>query len=207
MTGVRAVLASVLFGLSAAAGAACGPFHDVEDGSLFCSSIEWISSREITIGCGANAYCPKAYTTREQVAAMLRRYGAAMTPRILRTEAYAWPQSPWNGTVTVCATRPNESRAFWRIVKVMASLSLEPLEQLSAQWFLEASWDNGATWDVINFYEPLFAVNVNGKPLVSTYATTLLLPSDTQVWFRTRVVTPVPVHGFCRIIDETSPGW
>lgn len=81
--------------LSAAAppalGAPCAGFVDVDDTnpnqSGFCSSIEWIRNRGVTVGCTATEYCPDANVTRMQMAAFMRRLGDTLTPTILTNNA------------------------------------------------------------------------------------------------------------------------
>ena len=51
-------------------------FTDVPDSSTYHDDIDAIRDAGITTGCGLNLYCPKAYVTREQMAAFMNRLGA-----------------------------------------------------------------------------------------------------------------------------------
>ena len=53
----------------------CAPFTDVPATSSFCTSIQWMYNRSITLGCATGAYCPLQLVTREQMAAFMFRLG------------------------------------------------------------------------------------------------------------------------------------
>lgn len=75
-----------LLALAAAPASAqnCAGFTDVSAASGFCSSVEWVKNRGITLGCGAGTtYCPNDNVTRLTMAAFLRRLGDTLTPAIL----------------------------------------------------------------------------------------------------------------------------
>ena len=65
----RGAAASERFGL---AWAKTAPFWDIE-ASPFYSDIVWIAGRQITLGCGGGAFCPRAPVNREQMASFLVR--------------------------------------------------------------------------------------------------------------------------------------
>jgi hypothetical protein len=70
----------------AAFAAPCVGFTDVEDTSLFCPNVEWLKNRSITLGCGANQYCPTEAVSRLAMAAFMNRLGTALTPVQLRRD-------------------------------------------------------------------------------------------------------------------------
>ena len=51
-------------------------FTDVPPTNTFYNDIEAVKAAGVTSGCTATTYCPKAYVTREQMAAFLNRLGA-----------------------------------------------------------------------------------------------------------------------------------
>ncbi len=53
----------------------CTPFTDVAAGDGFCSSIQWMHNRGITLGCTASQYCPADPVRRDQMAAFMFRLG------------------------------------------------------------------------------------------------------------------------------------
>ncbi|MCL4763364.1 MAG: tail fiber domain-containing protein [Burkholderiales bacterium] len=77
----RVLLAVVAFavGLSAVPGRAqiCTPFTDVAASDPFCTSIQWMFNRGVTLGCHAPgqavAYCPGQFVRRDQMAAFMNR--------------------------------------------------------------------------------------------------------------------------------------
>lgn len=62
---------------------ACAGFNDVDAASPFCSSVQWMSNREITSGCAPGAYCPDSAVSRLAMAAFMFREGRALTPEDL----------------------------------------------------------------------------------------------------------------------------
>ncbi|HVF65543.1 MAG TPA: tail fiber domain-containing protein, partial [Casimicrobiaceae bacterium] len=51
----------------------CTPFTDVAASNIFCSNIQWMFNRGVTLGCGPNLFCPSDLMPREQMAAFLNR--------------------------------------------------------------------------------------------------------------------------------------
>jgi len=73
----RAVLAAAVLAASPAALAApCAGFTDVDDSSPFCVNVEWMKSRNITLGCTSTTlYCPNDPVTRLSMAVFMYRLG------------------------------------------------------------------------------------------------------------------------------------
>jgi hypothetical protein len=53
----------------------CTPFNDVLAADSFCSSIQWMYNRGISLGCTASQYCPSNFVRRDQMAAFMFRLG------------------------------------------------------------------------------------------------------------------------------------
>ena len=53
----------------------CTPFTDVAASSSFCTNIQWMFGRGITLGCTATTYCPTQFVRRDQMAAFMNRLG------------------------------------------------------------------------------------------------------------------------------------
>jgi hypothetical protein len=51
-------------------------FTDVPNSNLYHADIDALVDSGVTTGCGGGRYCPKAYVTREQMAAFMNRLGA-----------------------------------------------------------------------------------------------------------------------------------
>ena len=78
---IRGIIAAALSLCPAIASAApCAGFTDVDDGSPFCASVQWLRNQGITQGCTPTAFCPDAAVSRVQVAAFLRRLANATAP-------------------------------------------------------------------------------------------------------------------------------
>jgi hypothetical protein len=69
--------AAALLALSAldATAQICTPFTDVAADDPFCTNIQWMFNRGITLGCTTTAYCPAGLVRRDQMAAFMNRFG------------------------------------------------------------------------------------------------------------------------------------
>ncbi len=75
-----AFIRSLAFGVALTAAAPvqaqiCAPFTDVAAADGFCSSIQWMHNRGITVGCAPDQYCPADNVRRDQMAAFMFRLG------------------------------------------------------------------------------------------------------------------------------------
>jgi trimeric autotransporter adhesin len=69
------LFAACVLGSGPASADACAGFLDVEDADPFCTHVEWIRNRGITLGCTTDQYCPHSAVTRMQMAAFMHRLG------------------------------------------------------------------------------------------------------------------------------------
>ncbi|GIK87139.1 MAG: hypothetical protein BroJett026_26200 [Betaproteobacteria bacterium] len=90
--------ASLSFASPGAMAAPCAGFNDVDDSDQitgpFCTSVQWIRNRGVTVGCTPTLYCPNDPVTRLQMAAFMQRLGNVLTPVLLQvnqTKAVAGP--------------------------------------------------------------------------------------------------------------------
>ncbi len=103
-SGIASRLAALVFalaGVSSAAAVPCASFTDVENSSPFCSSVEWVHNRGVTLGCTATQYCPGEAVTRLQMAAFLRRLGNALRPAFVDAQQYV-SNIPGDGSDILC---------------------------------------------------------------------------------------------------------
>ena len=98
---IRGIIAAALSLCPAIASAApCAGFTDVDDGSPFCASVQWLRNQGITQGCTPTAFCPDAAVSRVQVAAFhasrmpLRPDCTVATARFSATMCSASVRSP-----------------------------------------------------------------------------------------------------------------
>jgi hypothetical protein len=96
-----AVAAFVLTALSSTVHAQiCAPFTDVLASSGFCTNIQWLFNRGVTLGCTATQYCPANFVRRDQMAAFLNRLADRLFPLSCATGQVL----KWNGTAWMCAS-------------------------------------------------------------------------------------------------------
>lgn len=77
----------------------CVPFTDVPASHPFCSNMQWMYSRSITLGCTGTTYCPNDPVTRAQMAAFMNRLADSVFPLTCASGQVM----KWNGTAWACA--------------------------------------------------------------------------------------------------------
>jgi hypothetical protein len=87
-----AALAALCAAAPQAWAAACtgaSGFDDVQSSNQFCTNIQWIKNRGITLGCnpGGTEYCPTQAVNREQMAAFMNRLADVVIPSVLTNTA------------------------------------------------------------------------------------------------------------------------
>jgi hypothetical protein len=126
--------------------AACAPFDDVAASHPFCGSVQWLFNRAVTLGCLPGSYCPDASVTRLQMAAFMRRTGAALES----DDAYVWHDLTINfgGGPVVCWHQSTKQNAdFPRRARLRASINAfapSTSTNVTAQYVY--STDGGVSW-------------------------------------------------------------
>jgi hypothetical protein len=85
-TAILCLLTLVGIAPSVVRGQDCAGFTDITVFSPFCTNVQWMKNREITVGCTATTYCPNDAVNRLQMAAFMNRVGNVLTPRVLSVE-------------------------------------------------------------------------------------------------------------------------
>jgi hypothetical protein len=151
-------------GAAPALAAPCAGFTDVDDANPnhtpFCSSVEWIKNRGVTLGCTTTTYCPDNPVTRLQMAAFMRRLGDALSPAVTSFEDApgAIDLEAAANTRRVCIT-PNidpppvapalPGKPYPRRAVIHTTFSGQTNGALNYATDLLFSTDDGASWDFI----------------------------------------------------------
>jgi hypothetical protein len=81
----------------------CAPFTDVLASSGFCTNIQWLYNRGVTLGCHAQGqparYCPADLVRRDQMAAFMNRFADDLFP----LDCAAGQVMKWDGLAWNCA--------------------------------------------------------------------------------------------------------
>ena len=150
---VMAAITALGFRAGSTAAAPCAGFVDVDDAETYCSAVEWIKNRGITIGCGTEVYCPADGVIRAHMALFLKRLGEALTPVVLHKEYLV-------GTTTVpaagqiyCSTEDFTPLGFPRTARFIGTAWGVP--NAGPAW-LQGWWkystDGGTTWNFVGNY-------------------------------------------------------
>jgi hypothetical protein len=124
LAGILGIL--LLLSGSASHAAPCAGFTDVEDTDPFCSSVDWLKNRSVTLGCtSATLYCPVAAVSRLAMAAFMNRLGVALTPQIPYQEASGPSLDLDSPPATVCATAAQAIADFPRFAGAGAVFSAQ----------------------------------------------------------------------------------
>jgi hypothetical protein len=179
------LFAAMTFLSSSAFGASCGGFTDVDD-SLYpgdlCSGTDWMKNRKVTLGCGANLYCPDLNVSRIQMAAFMKRLGEALTSKKLFVDLNPGPVTIQNDAYQfVCLsaphTPPHEQSAnvhglAWGVVNAPVTWSADI-------WY---SVDGAASFHWATDFIPAFAAPSAGMTSGSTFARVDLNPGQTYIF-------------------------
>ena len=87
--------------------APCAGFTDVNSTSSFCTNVNWLKNRAITLGCtSATLFCPADEVPRLQMAAFLNRLGNALAPVQWQASASGSNDLNLDAGETICALPP-----------------------------------------------------------------------------------------------------
>ena len=134
-----------------AAAAPCSGFSDVDDTANYCSSVDWLKNRSVTLGCFAGMYCPNDFVTRASMALFMKRLGDALTPVVLHKEYFVGTSTvvPAAGQV-YCSTDDYTVNGFPRTARFIGTAWGVPNGGPSwLQGWWKYSTDGGATWNYI----------------------------------------------------------
>jgi hypothetical protein len=159
-----AVLAFALSSPMAAQAQSCGGFSDVFPTDFFCTSVEWIKNRGVTLGCAAGLYCPNDFVPRSQMSAFMERLGKSLTPTVLSVSEAA--DGTYDPPARYCITAPLTITGYPRQATANATLYnfASPVNKVV---FGQPAYstDGGTTW--LAFPGPVNGQSSGGQ----TYAT------------------------------------
>jgi len=188
--GMRAPIARfALIGLLAldaapAVAAPCAGFTDVQDTDLFCTAVEWIRNRGVTIGCtSTSVYCPAASVTRASMALFLNRLGTALTPRLEYVETALGVVDP-DVEAALCATPQIASAAYPRQALVSVAFAGQSTGDLGYATRPMVSTDNGTSWTALTAPASDIRESVSGAAWTNSAASGLYaIPASQTVRF------------------------
>ena len=133
----------------------CAGFTDVDTANPFCSNVEWVRNRSVTLGCtSATAYCPDDAVSRLSMAAFLNRLGTALTPTLLRVDT-APGAIDVDANAIVCQTDDFAVTGYPRRALVDLAFAGRASSAVSLAADIVQSADGGATWTSLNFLPSL----------------------------------------------------
>lgn len=149
-----ATIAAVSAFAPASRAQSCVGFTDVAVGDSFCSSVEWIKNRDVTLGCspalGFPEYCPFDNVTRAQMALFMHRLGKALTPVVLHREQSQNNVTVGPGEQVICETADFTVAAgsFPRLARFNGTVFAHPTSPAAwLQGWWKYSTDAGTTWN------------------------------------------------------------
>lgn len=164
---VRNALALAL-GMSAvpALAAPCAGFTDVQDTDTFCTAVEWLKNRSITLGCTSpTLYCPGDAVSRASMALFLNRLGTALTPQLTFVEAALAAVNP-DVSPTFCSTASIASTPYPRQAIVSIAFGGQSAGDLGFSARPMVSIDSGVSWS------PLVSVAVRESVVGAAWTNT-----------------------------------
>lgn len=133
--------------------APCAGFTDVDTTSSFCSNVEWVKNRGVTLGCTSTTlYCPTDPVTRLAMAAFLNRLGTALTPVFLTGVSDLPSTTNVTGAgVVACQSADYPVTGFPRTAVIDAWNNVHsPDAGIDVQGMLAVSTNGGTTWTTLN---------------------------------------------------------
>jgi len=167
----------------------CSGFMDVDLGSAFCPSIEWLRNRAITTGCTATQYCPTDPVNRLQMAAFMNRLGNALEP-VFRHQSQTTAQAAVNANGIVCQTDTYAIAGFPRVASLSSvAFYHQAAGSVKVSTRLVYSLNAGASW--VNFGAmATSAANVGGSTAAqSPAAAPVFVPPGKSVLFGIQTTT------------------
>jgi hypothetical protein len=133
-----------------ATAAPCAGFSDVQDTSAFCTNVEWLKNRAITLGCNSGTtYCPSNPVSRLTMAAFMNRLGNALTPIHLPVDTVSGTVDPDVGTV-LCQTQDFAVEDFPRRAYADLSFNARATADVGFAADLVMTSNGGASWTNLN---------------------------------------------------------
>ena len=168
--------------------APCAGFTDVKDTDLFCTAVEWIRNRGVTLGCTSTSmYCPADTVTRASMALFLNRLGSTLTPRLEFVETALGAVDPDIDTA-LCATTQIPSAAYPRQALVSVAFAGQSTGDLGYATRPLVSTDNGASWSPLTAPASDIRESVSGAAWTNSAASgTYAIPALQAVRFALRV--------------------
>ncbi|MFO1310504.1 MAG: hypothetical protein U1F41_00400 [Burkholderiales bacterium] len=148
---IVAGIAALGFRAEPATAAPCAGFADVDEAALYCSAVEWLKNREVTLGCDIGLYCPAAPVNRASMALFMKRLGDALTPVVLHKEFIVTTTTvvPAAGQI-YCSTDDYKPLGFPRTARFVATAWGVPNGGPSwLQGWWKYSTDGGTTWNYV----------------------------------------------------------
>jgi hypothetical protein len=145
-----ALLLAFLALLPAAAPAQnCAGFTDITVFSPFCTNVQWMKNRAVTLGCGdGTTYCPDESVNRLQMAAFMNRVGNLLEPRVYYIAGTSGVGIPTDlaDPSFVCQTPDIPEVAYNREVHADGAFSFTSNGPGLLALIVFASFDSGVTW-------------------------------------------------------------
>lgn len=143
-------LVLLLAGGRAHAAACAGPssFTDIAGADVFCTNVEWMRNRGITVGCTATEYCPTSPVTRGAMALFMNRLAAVLAPVTVYTSAVVPGALDLASAAYVCQTADTPTGAYPRVAHAIALANYYlPSAGIDVRTRAVYSLDGGASWN------------------------------------------------------------
>ena len=126
--------------------ASCGGFSDVTGVDIYCNSVEWLRNRGVTLGCGANTYCPGDLVSRGSMALFMQRLGDTISPTWYSDGVMSTGLLTIDGGASTCATPDFPAVNYPRSAMVTWSFAGLAGAPLTARIWSRTSVDGGTTY-------------------------------------------------------------
>jgi hypothetical protein len=141
--------------------ASCVGFTDVPAGASYCSAVQFLKNRAITLGCTASTYCPGDPVTRASMALFLNRLGTALEPVFINVSD-SGAAAGVNASGVVCQTGSFIVGNSPRVATATAMLYHNAATPQLVTARIVYSTDGGSTWQSFSPFYTLASNVANG---------------------------------------------
>lgn len=140
----------------------CAGFDDITQFNGFCTNVQWMKNRGVTLGCTTTSFCPDNPVIRLQMAAFMNRVGNVLTPRVESVEASGGAVDLSTDNF-LCQTGNIATATYNREVHADAAFSFTSTGPGLLQLSVFASLDGGATWQPSPLNDVVVGVGMTGN--------------------------------------------
>ncbi len=195
----------------AAACTGASSFSDVPQGASYCTNVQWLANRQITLGCGGGNYCPNDAVNRASMALFMNRLADAIVQPAVNIQSAVGAYTLTSLAVANIQCEGNALAAvpYPRSITLSTHLSAKTVSGQATLGIQPTySTDGGANWDFPNTNAEMVGFDATYVGNVSSPATFTLpanLPLRVGVGaYSVAGATSIAAGGRCHVLVRSQ---